>query len=204
MTANAAGRGAPSESGAVWRRGAVYSGLVGLLGFAICLGGEHILLLLGQDPQVAAGAGRSMVILGLGLPAGMIYTATAFFLEGLKRPVPGMIAMVAANLLNAFINWLLVFGTWGFPELGAAGAAWASTLVRVFLAAAMILYVWRMPGHELYAVRYWPGWRWREWAKQRRIGYGGGASIFIESGAFTALSIFAGWLGSVAIGRAHV
>src|SRR3546814_19029175 len=85
MTANAAGRGAPSESGAVWRRGAVYSGLVGLLGFAICLGGEHILLLLGQDPQVAAGAGRIMVILGLGLPAGMIYTATAFFLAGLKR-----------------------------------------------------------------------------------------------------------------------
>src|SRR3546814_15797599 len=65
-------------------------------------------ILLGKDPQVAAGARRIMVILGLGLPAGMIYTATAFFLEGLKRPVPGMIAMVAANLLNAFINWLLV------------------------------------------------------------------------------------------------
>src|SRR3546814_5713583 len=54
-------------------------------------------ILLGQDPQLAAGAGRIMVILGLGQPAGMIYTATAFFLEGLKRPVPGMIAMVARS-----------------------------------------------------------------------------------------------------------
>lgn len=200
MTANAFGRGALAECGAVWQRGTIYAGLLGFAGFAICLFGEPILLLLGQTPEMAVGAGRIMIILGLGLPAGLIYTATAYFLEGLKRPVPGMVVMVLANLLNALLVWVLVFGVWIFPEMGAEGAAWASTLVRTFLAAAMVAYVLGVADYARYGVKRWSGWRWREWAKQRRIGYGGGASVFIESGAFMSLSLFAGWIGAVALG----
>lgn len=200
MTAKALGQGRPRDCGAIWRRSVVYAGGIGLAGLAICSFGEPVFLALDQSPRIASGAADVMLILGLGLPASLIYTTTAFFLEGLKRPLPGMVAMILANILNVFINWLLVFGEWGMPELGAEGAAWASTIVRVFLALGLVLYVLNMADHAAYGVRTWPGWLWRQWAAQRRIGYGGGASIGIEAGSFASLSVFAGWLGAVALG----
>src|SRR5437899_3186713 len=82
-----------------------------------------------------------------------------------------------ANPLNALVNWLLVFGAAGFPELGAMGAAWASTASRVFLAASLVAYVWWMRDRDTFGIRRWQGWRWRDWTKQRQLGYGGGLSI---------------------------
>lgn len=197
MAANALGRNTPEECGAVWHRALIYGGGIGVVLLILCHFIEPLLTLSGQTPEMAKAGSEIAVILGWGLPASLIYTVTAFFLEGLKRPVPGMIAMIVANLLNALVNWLLVFGVWGFPELGADGAAWASTASRVFLAVSLVAYVWLMPGHAAFGIRQWRGWRWRDWAKQRQLGYGGGASVFIEAGSFTALTFFAGILGTL-------
>jgi MATE family multidrug resistance protein len=107
-----------------------------------------------------------------------------------------MLVMVAGNVLNVLLNWMWVYGHLGFPAMGAAGSAWATTTVRVFLAAALIAYVWGFADRHRYAVRHRPGGGWRAWARQRRIGYAAGASIAVESTAFSAMSVFAGWLGA--------
>lgn len=197
MTANALGRNAAAECGAVWHRALIYGGGIGVVLMILCHFLEPLFAVTGQTPEMSKAGAEIAIILGWGMPAALVYSVTAFFLEGLKRPMPGMIAMIVANLLNALVNWLLVFGTWGFPELGAEGAAWASTASRIFLATALVIYVWLMPGHAAFGIRRWRGWRWRDWAKQRQLGYGGGASIFIESGAFTALTFYAGILGTL-------
>jgi MATE family multidrug resistance protein len=197
MAANALGRNRPEECGAVWHRALIYGGGIGVVLSVLCHFMTPLLALTGQTPAMAKSGGEIAVILGYGMPAAAIYTVTAFFLEGLKRPVPGMIAMIVANLVNAGVNWLLVFGNWGFPALGADGAAWASTISRIFLALSLVAYVWIMPGHAGFGIRRWQGWRWRDWGRQRQLGYGAGASIFIEAGAFTALTFFAGLLGTL-------
>ena len=46
---------------------------------------------------------------------------------------------VVTNLLNLFLNWLLIYGNWGFPELGVAGAAIASSL-SMFV--QLLLFAW--------------------------------------------------------------
>ncbi|KGM35033.1 hypothetical protein P409_06835 [Inquilinus limosus MP06] len=196
-TANALGRGRPDECGAVWHRALIYGGAIGLVLAVLCHFIEPLLVLTGQTPELSKAGADIAIVLGWGMPAAVIYTVTAFFLEGLKRPVPGMIAMIAANVLNALVNWLLVFGVAGLPELGALGAAWASTASRVFLAVSLVAYVWWMRDREAYGIRRWRGWRWSDWSRQRQLGYGGGLSIFIESGAFTALTFFAGILGDL-------
>jgi len=197
MTANALGRNRPEECGAVWHRSLIYGGAFSLVMAVLCHFMEPVLILTGQTPELSKAGAEIAIILGWGIPAAAVYTVTAFFLEGLKRPLPGMVAMIAANVLNALVNWLLVFGNLGFPALGADGAAWASTASRIFLALCLVFYVWIMPGQAGFGVRHWQGWRWREWAQQRRLGYGGGASIFLEAGAFTALTFFAGLLGTL-------
>ena len=65
-----------------------------------------------------------------GSPPLMMWVVCTHFLEGLSRPIPGMLVMFGAVLLNALLNWIFIFGNLGGPEMGAEGAAIATSLVR--------------------------------------------------------------------------
>ncbi len=199
MTAAAFGACRLTECGAVWRRSIPYALLIGLVGTLLCLLGEPFLLASGQSPELAAGGGAVILIIGLGVPAHLVWIASAFFLEGIKRPLPGMIIMIAGNLLNIALNWVLVYGHWGFPEMGAVGSAWATTAVRVFLALALVGYIWTMTDHARFAIRRRPGGGWCDWRPQRQLGYATAGSIGVESIAFMMVGLYAGWLGVQAL-----
>ncbi|MCB9946749.1 MAG: MATE family efflux transporter [Rhodospirillaceae bacterium] len=198
-TSQAFGREEWAACGRVWRWSLPYTLILGSVCTVVSLFGEPLLLLFGQTPEMAAAGGRIMWIVGLGLPFGLVFTATSFFLEGIKRPMAGMVMMIAANVINVLLDWLLVYGKWGLPELGAEGSAWTTTTVRLFLGVALVTYVLHMRDRDRFAVRVWPGLRWRAWADQRRIGYAAGVSHGIEVGAFTTVAMFAGWLGEQAL-----
>ena len=197
MTSLALGEGNLTECGAVWRRSVPYSIGLGLLGTLATSFGEPMLLAAGQTEELAVNGGRVMFFLGLGLPAYLLYVTTALFLEGIKNPKPAMLMMLVANLVNIAFNWVLVYGHLGFPAMGAEGSAITSSLVRWLLMIGLIVYIWTMPGHEIYGIRLPAKGGWKDWAQQRRIGYSAAVSIGVESIAFSFLAMFAGWLGKV-------
>lgn len=195
MASHAYGRGDLAEAGRVWRRSLPFAALMGFLGAFLCLGGEWILRWTGQDSTVATGAARVLHILGFSLPGNALFLSTAFFLEAIKRPMPAVVVIVIANLMNAVLNLLLVFGYMDFPMLGAVGSAIATSMSRWFMAIALIAYVLAMPGHAAYAVRdKLTGW-WRDSAAARQIGYASGVSSAMEASAFGSMTLFAGWFG---------
>jgi MATE family multidrug resistance protein len=196
-SASAYGAGRTEECGAAWRRSLPLALGAGFAAALLCAPGEPLLRALGQTPELSSGGGEVVQILGLGLPAALVFLTTNFFLEGIKRPVPGMVMVIVANIVNVLLNWVLIYGHLGFPAMGAAGSAWATTGVRVFLAVGLVAYVWAMPDHARFAVRARPAGGWGVWRSQRRIGYAAGASIGVEAMAFSAVSVFAGWLGPV-------
>lgn len=195
--ASAYGAGRYDACGAAWRRSLPLALGFGVGAALLCALGEPLLRALGQTPELAEGGGRVVQILGLGLPAALVFLTTNFFLEGIKRPVSGMVMVVAANIVNAVLNWVLIYGHLGFSPMGAVGSAWATTGVRLFLAVGLVTYVWSMSDHTRFAVRVRPGGGWGAWRAQRQIGYAAGASIGVEATAFAAVSVFAGWLGAV-------
>lgn len=203
-TANAYGEERYVECGAVWRRAMPYAAILGLGLAVFCMFGEEILLALKIEAGIARGAGRVTEIYGYGMPLGIAYIASMYFLEGIKRPIPGVLLMVTANMLNVCLNWVLVYGNLGFPAMGAEGSAWATTILRVFLTAGIVFYIWFMPGAERYGVRLKPSGGWKAWAEQRRLGYAAGLSFGIEHSAFMALFIFAGWLGTLAVASMNI
>lgn len=201
VTAAAYGAGQPLLCGATWRRSLPFALVIGSTGALICAFGQPLLLAFGQSPELAAEGGRVTQVIGLGLPAAVIFVTSSFFLEGIKRPLPGMAMMIAANILNVALNWILIYGHLGVPPLGALGSAWATTGVRVFLAIGLVTYITTLlPERDVYGVRRPAEGGWRSWRRQRRIGYAAGASLGVEAGAFSILSIFAGWLGPLALG----
>lgn len=200
MTARALGAGDDAECGRVWRRSIPYALLLGILFGLASQAGAPFFRLTGQEEELVEGGGRVLAVLGLGAPGMMLYVATSFFLEGLKRPVPGMIAMILGNLANAFLAWVLVWGHFGAPALGAAGSAWSTTAVRWLMGLGLAAYAWTMRDQARWSVRVPVGRWWRDSHRQRHLGYAAGLSLGVESGAFAALGLFAGMISPLALG----
>jgi multidrug resistance protein, MATE family len=199
MTAFHLGANENGACGAVWRRSVIYAFSLGLIGAISSIFGEEFLLAMGQSSDLAKGGGEIINILGWTMPPMLIFVASAFFLEGLKRPKVGMYMMIIGNLVNVVLNWVLVFGHYGAPKLGAAGSAYSTGCVRTIMACGILYYIWNLKDHATLNIRVHArmvfGGGWAAWTKLRKIGLGGGASGAIESGAFSSMSLFAGLLG---------
>jgi MATE family multidrug resistance protein len=92
-------------------------------------------------PDVLPVVRGNLQILWLSLFPLFVYTATRRYLQaiGLVRPV--MLALLAANVVNAIANWALIYGHLGSPALGTDGAAWATFAGRVAMALVPVVTV---------------------------------------------------------------
>ncbi|MDA1097412.1 MAG: MATE family efflux transporter [Proteobacteria bacterium] len=201
LCAQAVGAGALAECGVIWRVATLQALALGVLFALLALAGTRIYLGLGQDRALAEGAGGVLIILNLGLPGQLVFAAAILFLESVGRPGPGLIIMIAANLLNIGLNWLLIGGQFG---LGAEGAAWATTLVRWLIAAAAVIYIFAMSDAARYNVAGPMHEGWPIGRKLRRLGYPLGLAQGLESGAFSTLTLLAGYLGIHAVGAFQI
>ncbi len=187
-----------SAIGAVWRRSVPYAIGLGVLIVILSLVAESLLLLFGQQPALASEAAKLIRIYAYGMPlGGLLYVTSQYFLEGIKRPRPAMILMLFGNVLNAALNWVLIYGHCGVDAMGAAGSAWATSVVRTLITAGLIYYIWTMPGARIMGVRRRYKGGFQAWKEQRRLGYAAGLSFGIEHVSFVMLFMFAGLLGTL-------
>lgn len=202
FTSNAYGANDYQECGRVWRRSMPYTVGISLVVVALTLPAPFILSLLGQSDQVIAESGRIIQVLGIGMPGHILFITCFMFLEGVKRPDVGLKIMLVANLVNIGLNSVLIYGAdipalGTIPALGAEGSAWTTAVVRWVMAGGMIAYIWLAPSLQKFGVRDPHGQKWSDWADQRQLGYASGVSLTAEVLAFSALAIFAGWLGII-------
>ena len=194
VTAQTDGAGRPAECGRIWRLGLINGALFGSLFGLLLLPGEAILVALGQAPAISRGGGAVLVMFALGMPAMLMFAATTFFLEGIGRSTPGMVVMAIANLVNFGLNYALMFEPW---QLGAAGAALATSITRWLMFLALAGYVLAMQGRDHYGVAAPMAGHWSLERKLVRLGWPIAVSFGLEHGAFFAAATFAGWLGAV-------
>ena len=185
--------------GKIFNEGRKYALWLSLIFTLIGINGEKILLLLGQEPEMAANAGKVLRVFVFSIPFILIYVNCNFFLQSIKRPYVAMYAILAANILNVAINPVLVYGKYGFPELGAVGSATSTLIVRIFLAIYMIYYIRRMKNNPKLNKRFgldrsYDTW-WNDSKTTRKIGYGVAITTIATNGSFSAVSTFAGWMG---------
>jgi multidrug resistance protein, MATE family len=84
------------------------------------------------DPQVAVYAGDYIFYRFLGIPFFLISVSFRGFFFGISKPKIFMFSGVMTNLLNVIFNYILIYGTFGFPRMGLAGAGLGSTLATTF------------------------------------------------------------------------
>lgn len=199
LSAQADGAGARHECGAIWRLAMVHALALGAVAGLLCLGGERFLLATGQEAALARGGGAVMAMFAWGMPGIMVGISTSFFLEGIRRPKAGMVVMLGANVINAGLNWVFIFGHLGAPAMGAEGAALATSASRCFIAAALVAYVLIMRGGADYGVRGPIVGLGELGRKLRRIGYPLGLAYGLETAALMTLVLMAGYLGAASL-----
>lgn len=161
---------------------------------------EDILLALGQDPGVAALAGDYMRIAQWAMLPTLVAQGLRAFLSAVEKPRVIFWSTVAGAILNAGLNWALIFGNWGAPEMGVRGAAIASLGTTVLTLAVLVAYVRfdrKASEYEVFA-RFWRP-DWPDLREVLRLGLPISIMILAEVGMFVVSSILMGWIGVAAL-----
>jgi MATE family multidrug resistance protein len=160
---------------------------------------RNILFHLDQDPEVARLALPYLGLMGWSVIPMILFLALKQFTDGLEFTKTAMILSLTALPLNAFLNWLLIYGNWGFPRMELLGAGWATLITRIFIFVLLGLIVLYHPTFRKYiAVRSieWK-FRWQTFKDLLHIGIPSSFQISMEAGAFAVSGILIGTLGAV-------
>lgn len=162
-----------------------------------------------QPPELHGLIATYYILMLVSLPFVGIFNAFKQFFDSQGLTWLPMVALLAANALNIFGNYLLIFGEWGCPELGLLGAGLA-TLFSRFLEVLILSLVYLRHLHKTRFVRYRESLQKKltEPILQRyelyRNGGGMGLQMGLETAMFSISVIFVGWMGEVALAAHHV
>jgi MATE family multidrug resistance protein len=157
---------------------------------------EPVLLLFGQDPQLAADAHRFVVIQIPSIPLFLVFLALRQYLQGRGMVMPAFWVTWLANGVNALGNWALIFGHLGLPALGLTGSALATALTRGFMLVALVALALGLRLHE----GAWVPWSrraldGRDLGRIFKIGVPVSLQYALEGWAFQIATLLAGLMG---------
>jgi len=166
---------------------------------AVCiLGGAPLLEFIGVTAPVRIQAVSFMRVLVWSLPLLLLYTILRRYIQALHHVAPITFALITANLVNVFGNWLLIFGNWGLPALGVRGSALSTVCARIYLAAVLFVAVKRHDPEAFSRVGDL-GDLFSGIGKLLRLGLPAALTIGFEVGVFNTATALAGTLDPVSL-----
>ncbi|MCB1883733.1 MAG: MATE family efflux transporter [Geminicoccaceae bacterium] len=157
-----------------------------------------LLVGMGQDPVLAGLAQDYMRGALWGLLPILAAVVLRTYLTTLGRPRAVLAISLAAIVLNAGLNYLLIFGALGIEGLGAFGAGLGSAITNTVMALALILHVAFRPPYRRHALfgRFWRP-DWSTFRRIHRLGLPIGLSIVVEVSLFSGSAQLMGWIGTL-------
>lgn len=182
------GEGKPTDELA-WAS-VVYSMLLSLPFMLLTWLASYLVPLLGYESELTAMVASYVRISAWSIPGAFLYTSLREWLQAHERTFWANAVSILGVPANLLFNWLLVFGNWGFPNLGVDGLAWASLLVRCFLGILLLI-----PVLPVFVKSRKVDWQFiREVVK---LGWPTAIAMFFEVMAFCSVTLFVGQFGEI-------
>ncbi len=197
LIAGAEGRKNYTRISLLLLNGLVSNFLVGIILFLAGYFLSPYITYLNQPEDVVKLAIPYVNVLFLSMVPLMIFQAFKQFAEGLSFTKQSMYITVFANTLNVALNYVLIWGKLGFPEMGMVGAAWATLISRIVMAMMMGAFVLYSKRFEVF--RRFMHYRHLSFIHMYRIfkiGLPISGQMLFEMGAFGFSAIMIGWLGA--------
>ncbi len=185
------GAGVTGSSPAILRHGVALALVFGIAAAIVAHAGVLLFPYLGSDPAVVAEAHDFYVLMTWAMIPGLLFHAVRGHRDSQHQPWISLAWLSVGLLANIFFNWLLMYGNWGCPKLGLAGAGWATMLSRIL----MLVGLWFTPGRG--PVNFAHGFDRAVLSRLLRTGIPAGMHSLSEVGIFAIVPIFAGWISPV-------
>jgi MATE family multidrug resistance protein len=191
------------ECGRIWRIALMFAALLGGALGALSLFVEDFLNLIGTEEPIARGAGAVSLQFAWGMQGMLLYIASNYLLETIKRPMFGMLIMAACNALNLVADGILVAGWFGWVDgWGAPGAVMTTSAVRWLAFALALIAVLRLIDGERFGVWAPLGAIRPRIVRMLRIGGPIAFMLGLDQAAFSTVVLMAGHMGE-ATAAAH-
>jgi MATE family multidrug resistance protein len=188
---------------ALWQ--GVYVSLLGGLVIACAIPfAEPVFRLVGHSPLVQQNEVEYFKILCLGGGAYAASYALSGFFSGRGKTWPVLWVNVATTVVNLVLDYALIFGHWGFAELGIRGAGIATVVAGVF--SLLMFFVLLSSGSNNNTFHTIKGWRLEKdlFVRLLRYGFPSGVQFFLEMAGFTAFVLLVGRLGIASLAATNI
>ncbi len=186
------GAGVEESAPAILRHGMALALALGVVTAVLSHALVGYLPLLGSTPEVTAEAHDFFILMSWSMIPGLLFHALRGLRDSQHQPWISLVWLSVGILANILLNWLWMFGHWGFPAMGLAGAGWATLVAR----CVMFIGLWFTPGRG--EVRWMDGLQLAVFRRLLQTGWPAGLHSLSEVGIFAVVPIMAGWLSSTA------
>lgn len=196
LVAEADGAKDDLEAKKVMKHGLLLCMFLGIALFGLIMACKPLLYMARQPEEVVELAIPYLNLVAVSIIPMLVFQAFRQFSEGMSQTKFPMYATILANVLNILINYVLIFGVWGFPKMGMIGAA-IGTLVSRVVMLVFLYYLLRRSDRYRQFVK---GFDFKRFElnmikKQINLGLPSSLQVFFEVAIFTAAVWLSGVLG---------
>ena len=160
---------------------------------------------LGQPAELLPLMRPYYIVLLVSLLFVLLFNAFKQFADGITDTVTPMVILLGGNVVNIFLNWILIYGKWGMPRMGLLGAGVATMTARILMLLCFVIVFFT-------AKRYRPFVRGfkessvnkEDFVALNKMGMPVGLQMGMETASFSLSTIMVGWLGTVALAAHQV
>jgi len=190
--------------GAVVWQGLYVSLIAGLFMLLLVPFAEDFFRIVGHEPKVQEMETIYFQLMCLGAAPSIASAALSGFFTGRGQTVPVMYVNILGTLLNMLLNYLLIFGKWGFPAWGVFGAGIATLIATTFTTGVFLVMVFHIQHEQQFGTR--SRWRFQPplfW-RLLRFALPNGIQWTIEHIGFSAFILLVGRLGTIELAATNI
>ena len=197
LTAESVKKNDTAQTKSILTHGLLTHTILGVLIFAGLFLSEPLMRYTQQKEEVIALAVPYVHLVAVSIIPMMFFQALKQFADGFSITQYSLYVTIAANLLNIFLNYLFIYGSWGCPRMGVLGAAVGTLASRVVMPILLWLILYKDTRLTQYMTRLMPKIDGAMIRKFLHIGVPSGLQVVFEAGVFIAATWLSGVLGEI-------
>lgn len=127
------------EAGKIFSHGLLLNLILAVVLLIILESIRPLLYYMGQPKDVIDMAIPFLSIMAWSMIPIMIFQSFRQFSEGLSLTIPVTVATIIGNIVNILLNYVWVYGYWGFPRLEVEGAGWGTFFARISMLVVLVI-----------------------------------------------------------------
>jgi len=199
MVSHAFGAGRTSELRSLFQSALCLSLILSVSMISLLAEGESVLILMKQDPLLLNVAQKYLNQISWGVPFHLGFIVCRQFCDALENPRPTIVFVFCAAVLNAILDYALIYGNFGLQAMGVAGAGLATSLAQVFLCLAMLGYVGWWSRYRIFELFKKVEIKKQNLVEMLKIGVPSSGAMLAEMIYFSGSTLIMGLLGTVPV-----